>query len=189
MSDSSGLPFLPHSNGRRDHQRYDRFWHQPGIVALGCILASFSAGIGRILFLTRQTTGSRSENLFFLGLCLGGSISSIFWGFGLFYTYQLPILSIVFSLLEYCCHCSSADLGKPFDVISPLRCSNSAIRHSHFKRLQMSARDISPHFDGRHPCRSSRGQAYDEWTAGEGRSLLPMTSGKLKIPNILLKIR
>ena len=48
------------------------FGTNPGIVALGCILASFSAGIGRILFVDppnhRMTIW---KNLFFLGICLG----------------------------------------------------------------------------------------------------------------------
>ncbi|MDD3319254.1 MAG: HDIG domain-containing protein [Synergistaceae bacterium] len=118
------------------------FGTNPGIVALGCILASFSAGIGRILFLdppNHRVTIWR--NLFFLGLCLGAVSVAVHWGLGLFYTYQLPILSIVFSLFWSTVVIALLPIWENlFDVISPLR----LLELSHpsqplLKRLQIEA--------------------------------------------------
>ncbi|MDY9920250.1 MAG: HDIG domain-containing protein [Synergistota bacterium] len=118
------------------------FGTNPGIVALGCILASFSAGIGRILFLdppNHRVTIWR--NLFFLGLCLGAVSIAVHWGLGLFYTYQLPILSLVFSLFWSTVVIALLPIWENlFDVISPLR----LLELSHpsqplLKRLQIEA--------------------------------------------------
>jgi putative nucleotidyltransferase with HDIG domain len=118
------------------------FGTNPGIVALGCILASFSAGIGRVLFLdppNHRVTIWR--NLFFLGLSLGAVSIAVHWGLGLFYTYQLPILSLVFSLFWSTLVIALLPIWENlFDVISPLR----LLELSHpsqplLKRLQIEA--------------------------------------------------
>ncbi len=118
------------------------FGTNPGIVALGCIMASFSAGIGRILFLdppNHRVTIWR--NLFFLGLCLGAVSIAVHWGLGLFFTYQLPILSLVFSLFWSTVVIALLPIWENlFDVISPLR----LLELSHpsqplLKRLQIEA--------------------------------------------------
>ncbi len=118
------------------------FGTNPGIVALGCILATFSAGIGRILFIdppNHRVTIWR--NLFFLGLCLGAVSMAVHWGLGLFYTYQLPMLSIVFSLFWSTLVIALLPIWENlFDVISPLR----LLELSHpsqplLKRLQIEA--------------------------------------------------
>ncbi|MBP8683947.1 MAG: HDIG domain-containing protein [Synergistaceae bacterium] len=118
------------------------FGTNPGIVALGCIMASFSAGIGRILFLdppNHRVTIWR--NLFFLGLCLGAVSIAVHWGLGLFFTYQLPVLSLVFSLFWSTVVIALLPIWENlFDVISPLR----LLELSHpsqplLKRLQIEA--------------------------------------------------
>lgn len=118
------------------------FGTNPGIVALGCIMASFSAGIGRILFLdppNHRVTIWR--NLFFLGLCLGAVSIAVNWGLGLFFTYQLPVLSLVFSLFWSTVVIALLPIWENlFDVISPLR----LLELSHpsqplLKRLQIEA--------------------------------------------------
>ena len=118
------------------------FGTNPGIVALGCILASFSAGIGRILFIdppNHRVTIWR--NLFILGLCLGAVSTAVHWGLGLFYTYQLPILLLVFSLFWSTLVIALLPIWENlFDVISPLR----LLELSHpsqplLKRLQIEA--------------------------------------------------
>ena len=118
------------------------FGTNPGIVALGCIMASFSAGIGRILFLdppNHRVTIWR--NLFFLGLCLGAVSIAVHWGLGLFFTYQLPVLSLGFSLFWSTVVIALLPIWENlFDVISPLR----LLELSHpsqplLKRLQIEA--------------------------------------------------
>ena len=118
------------------------FGTNPGIVALGCILASFSAGMGRILFIdppNHRVTIWR--NLFVLGLCLGAVSTAVHWGLGLFYTYQLPILLLVFSLFWSTLVIALLPIWENlFDVISPLR----LLELSHpsqplLKRLQIEA--------------------------------------------------
>ena len=118
------------------------FGTNPGIVALGCIMASFSAGIGRILFLdppNHRVTIWRK--LFFLGLCLGAVSIAVHWGLGLFFTYQLPVLSLVFSLFWSTVVIALLPIWENlFDVISPLR----LLELSHpsqplLKRLQIEA--------------------------------------------------
>lgn len=118
------------------------FGTNPGIVALGCILASFSAGIGRILFIdppNHRVTIWR--NLFILGLCLGAVSTAVHWGLGLFYTYQLPVLLLVFSLFWSTLVIALLPIWENlFDVISPLR----LLELSHpsqplLKRLQIEA--------------------------------------------------
>ncbi len=118
------------------------FGTNPGIVALGCLLALFSAGIGRVLFLdppNQRVTIWR--NLFFLGLCLGAVSFAVHWGLILYYTYQLPILSVVFSLFWSTLVIALLPIWENlFDVISPLR----LLELSHpsqplLKRLQLEA--------------------------------------------------
>lgn len=118
------------------------FGTNPGIIALGCILAVFSAAIGRVLFIdppNHRVTIWR--NLFFLGLCLGAVSVSVHWGLGLFYNYRLPILSIVFSLFWSTMVIALLPIWENlFDVISPLR----LLELSHpsqplLKRLQIEA--------------------------------------------------
>lgn len=118
------------------------FGTNPGIVALGCIMASCSAGIGRILFFdppNHRVTIWR--NLFFLGLCLGAVSIALHWGLGLFFTYQLPVLSLVFSLFWSTVVIALLPIWENlFDVISPLR----LLELSHpsqplLKRLQIEA--------------------------------------------------
>ena len=118
------------------------FGTNPGIVALGCLLALFSAGIGRILFLdppNQRVTIWR--NLFFLGLCLGAVSVAVHWGLVLYYTYQLPVLSVVFSLFWSTLVIALLPIWENFfDVISPLR----LLELSHpsqplLKRLQIEA--------------------------------------------------
>ncbi|MDD4160667.1 MAG: HDIG domain-containing protein, partial [Synergistaceae bacterium] len=118
------------------------FGTNPGIVALGCILASFSAGIGRILFLDPPNHRATIwRNLFFLGLCLGAVSIAVHWGLGLFYTYQMPILSLVFSLFWSTLVIALLPIWENlFDVISPMR----LLELSHpsqplLKRLQIEA--------------------------------------------------
>jgi len=118
------------------------FGTNPGIVALGCLLALFSAGIGRILFLdppNQRVTIWR--NLFFLGLCLGAVSVAVHWGLVLYYTYQLPILLVIFSLFWSTLVIALLPIWENlFDVISPLR----LLELSHpsqplLKRLQIEA--------------------------------------------------
>ncbi len=118
------------------------FGTNPGIVALGCIMASFSAGIGRVLFLDPPNHRVMIwRNLFFLGLCLGAVSIAVHWGLGLFFTYQLPILSLVFSLFWSTVVIALLPIWENlFDVISPLR----LLELSHpsqplLKRLQIEA--------------------------------------------------
>ncbi len=118
------------------------FGTNPGIVALGCILASFSAGIGRILFVDppnhRMTIW---KNLFFLGICLGFVSVCIHWGLGLYFTYNLMISSLLFSAFWGAIVVALLPLWENmFDIISPLR----LLELSHpsqplIKRLQMEA--------------------------------------------------
>lgn len=118
------------------------FGTNPGIVALGCILASFSAGIGRILFVDppnhRMTIW---KNLFFLGICLGVVSVCINWGLGLYFTYNLMLSSLLFSAFWGAIVVALLPLWENmFDIISPLR----LLELSHpsqplIKRLQMEA--------------------------------------------------
>lgn len=118
------------------------FGTNPGIVALGCILASFSAGIGRILFVDppnhRMTIW---KNLFFLGICLGFVSVCIHWGLGLYFTYNLMLSSLLFSAFWGAIVVALLPLWENmFDIISPLR----LLELSHpsqplTKRLQMEA--------------------------------------------------
>ncbi len=118
------------------------FGTNPGIVSLGCILASFSAGIGRIMFVDppnhRMTIW---KNLFFLGICLGVVSVCIHWGLGLYFTYNLIISSLLFSAFWGAIVVALLPLWENiFDIISPLR----LLELSHpsqplIKRLQMEA--------------------------------------------------
>jgi len=79
--------------------------------------------------------------LFTTGLCLGAVSIAVHWGLGLFFTYQLPILSLVFSLFWSTLVIALLPIWENlFDVISPLR----LLELSHpsqplLKRLQIEA--------------------------------------------------
>jgi len=114
----------------------------PGIITIGFILASFSAGIGRVLFLDppnhRMTIW---KNLFFLGICLGTLSILIHWGLSLSITKKLVVSSLVFSAVWGAVVVALLPLWENlFDVISPLR----LLELSHpsqplMKRLQIEA--------------------------------------------------
>lgn len=114
----------------------------PGFVALGCILSSFSAGIGRILFIDPPNHRMAIwRNLFFLGVCLGLITIFIHWGLGLYLSYNIALASLVFSALWGAIVVALLPMWENmFDVISPLR----LLELSHpsqplLKRLQMEA--------------------------------------------------
>ncbi|MCD8163632.1 MAG: HDIG domain-containing protein [Synergistaceae bacterium] len=118
------------------------FGTNPGIVCLGCILAAFSAGIGRILFIdppNHRITIWR--NLFFLGLCLGAASICIHWGLGLYFDYNLALGAVFFSAIWGTIVVALLPLWENvFDVLSPLR----LLELSHpsqplIKRLQIEA--------------------------------------------------
>lgn len=114
----------------------------PGVVTIGFILASFSAGIGRVLFIDppnhRMTIW---KNLFFLGLCLGIVNIFIHWGLGLAITRNLIISCLIFSAVWGAIVVALLPLWENiFDIISPLR----LLELSHpsqplMKRLQIEA--------------------------------------------------
>ncbi|MDO5115809.1 MAG: HDIG domain-containing protein [Synergistaceae bacterium] len=118
------------------------FGSNPGIVCLGCILAAFSGGIGRILFFdppNHRITIWR--NLFFLGLCLGAVSICVHWGLGLYFDYNLALGAVLFSAVWGTIVVALLPLWENvFDVLSPLR----LLELSHpsqplIKRLQMEA--------------------------------------------------
>ncbi len=114
----------------------------PGIICLGTILAAFSGGIGRILFIdppNHRITIWR--NLFFLGICLGIVSICIHWGLGLYFTYNLALSAVLYSAIWGTIVVALLPLWENiFDVLSPLR----LLELSHpsqplIKRLQMEA--------------------------------------------------
>lgn len=114
----------------------------PGTVCLGCMLAAFSGGIGRILFLdppNHRITIWR--NLFFLGLCLGVVSICMHWGLGIYFDYNLAIGAVLYSAIWATIVVALLPLWENvFDVLSPLR----LLELSHpsqplMKRLQMEA--------------------------------------------------
>lgn len=118
------------------------FGTTPGSVALAAILATFSANIGRVLFLNppnhRLTIW---RNLFLLGVFLGGVSVFVHWGLGIYFTYRLPLSAILFSAIWATIVVALLPLWEfMFDVISPLR----LLELSHpsqpiLKRLQLEA--------------------------------------------------
>lgn len=114
----------------------------PGIVALGCMLSSFSAGIGRILFIDPPNHRITIwKDLFFLGVCLSLISVVIHWGLGIFFTYRLILLSLLYSAAWGAIVVALLPFWENmFDVISPLR----LLELSHpsqplIKRLQLEA--------------------------------------------------
>lgn len=114
----------------------------PGIVAIGCMLAPLSAGLGRILFLDSPNHRITIwRNLFFLGLCLSVFSIVIHWGLGIFFTYRMLLMSLMYSALWGTIVVALLPLWENiFDVISPLR----LLELSHptqplIKRLQLEA--------------------------------------------------
>lgn len=114
----------------------------PGIVTIGCILASFSAGIGRVLFIDPPNHRMAIwKNLFFLGICLGTVSIFIHWGLGLSITRNLVVSCLIFSAAWGAIVVALLPLWENmFDVISPLR----LLELSHpsqplMKRLQIEA--------------------------------------------------
>lgn len=118
------------------------FGVNPGYVALAAILSSFSAGIGRILF--KNPPNHRFtiwRNLFLIGVCLGGISIVAHWGMGMYFTYTLPLSSVLFSAIWGTIVVALLPFWEyMFDVISPLR----LLELSHpsqpiIKRLQLEA--------------------------------------------------
>ena len=114
----------------------------PGILILGCVLASFSASIGRMMF--NDPPNDRIaiwKNLFFLGLCLGVVSVGIHWGLGLYFTHWLIISSLIFSAFWGALVVALLPLWENlFDVISPLRLLELSHPSQHLiKRMQMEA--------------------------------------------------
>lgn len=118
------------------------FGTNPGMVCLGCLLAAFSAGMGRILFIdppNHRITIWR--NLFVLGLGLGAVSVCVHWGLGLYFTYNLVLSAVLYSAVWGAIVVALLPLWENiFDVLSPLR----LLELSHpsqplIKRLQMEA--------------------------------------------------
>lgn len=118
------------------------FGTNPGTVAAAAVLASFSASIGRILFLNPPNHRFAIwRNLFLLGVFLGAVTVLIHWGLGIHFTYSLPLSVILFSAIWGTIVVALLPFWEfMFDVISPLR----LLELSHpsqpiLKRLQIEA--------------------------------------------------
>lgn len=118
------------------------FGTNPGIVALGCILAVFAASIGRMMFLDPPThRGTIWKKLFILGIFLGIVSVCIHWGLGLFYEYSLFFYALLFSFIWSTIVIALLPIWENlFDVISPLRLLElSDPSQPLLKRLQIEA--------------------------------------------------
>lgn len=114
----------------------------PWTICLGCIISTFSASVGRMLFVDppnhRMTIW---KNLFFLGLCLCFVTLLMHWGLGLHISKKLVAVSILFSAAWGAIVVALLPMWENmFDVISPLR----LLELSHpsqplIKRLQLEA--------------------------------------------------
>lgn len=118
------------------------FGATPGTVAVTAILASFSAGIGRVIFLNPPNHRFTIwRNLFLLGVFLGAITVFIHWGLGKYFTYALPFSTVLFSAVWSTIVVALLPFWEfVFDVISPLR----LLELSHpsqpmLKRLQLEA--------------------------------------------------
>lgn len=118
------------------------FGTDPGIIALGCVVASFAAGIGRVFFLESPNNRvSIWKDLFVLGLCLGTVSVCLHWGLGIFFDYKLPISCVLYSAIWATIILALLPLWENlFDVLSQLR----LLELSHpsqplIKRLQIEA--------------------------------------------------
>ena len=118
------------------------FGTNPGIVALGCILAPIAAGIGRVFFIDSPSNRVTIwKDLFIMGLCLGAASLCIHWGLGLYYDYKLVLSCILYSAVWATIILALLPLWENlFDVISQLR----LLELSHpsqplIKRLQIEA--------------------------------------------------
>lgn len=118
------------------------FGVNPGYVALGAILSTSAASLGRVLFANPPNHRFTIwRNLFLLGIGLG--VISVFfhWGLGVYFTYRLPVSAILFSAVWGTIVVALLPLWEStFDVISPLR----LLELSHpsqpiLKRLQIEA--------------------------------------------------
>lgn len=118
------------------------FGTTPVAVAVAAILASFSASIGRIIFLNPPNHRFTIwRNLFLLGAFLGGVTVVIYWGLDIHFTYTLPLSAILLSAVWGTIVVALLPFWEyMFDVISPLR----LLELSHpsqpiLKRLQLEA--------------------------------------------------
>lgn len=118
------------------------FGVNPVYVALGAILSTSSASIGRVLFVNppnHRFTIWRS--LFLLGVCLGAISVFSHWGLGIYFNYSLPLSAILFSAVWGTIVVALLPLWEfMFGIISPLR----LLELSHpsqpiLKRLQIEA--------------------------------------------------
>ena len=114
----------------------------PGVVCLGCILAGFSGGIGRIMFLNPPNHRITIwRNLFLLGIALGVVSVCVYWGLDLYFDRNIAFGTVLFSAIWATIVVALLPLWENiFDVISPLR----LLELSHpsqplIKRLQMEA--------------------------------------------------
>ncbi len=114
----------------------------PGIVCLGCILAAFAGGVGRVMFLNPPNHRITIwRNLFLLGLALGVVSVCVYWGLDLYVDRNLALGTTLYSAVWATIVVALLPLWENiFDVISPLR----LLELSHpsqplIKRLQMEA--------------------------------------------------
>lgn len=118
------------------------FGTTPSTVAVAAILASFSASIGRVIFLNPPNHRFAIwRNLFLLGVFLGAITVVIYWGLGIHFTYTLPLSAILLSAVWSTIVVALLPFWEyMFDVISPMR----LLELSHpsqpiLKRLQLEA--------------------------------------------------
>lgn len=118
------------------------FGANPGVAALGCFLAIFSASIGRFLFIDPPSDRVTVwRNLFVLGLILGAIAIFVQWGLGIYFSYNLVLISLLFSAVWSTIVVAALPLWEYFfDVLSPLR----LLELSHpsqplLKRMQIEA--------------------------------------------------
>lgn len=118
------------------------FGANPGAIAMGCILALFSASLGRVFF--RDPASERFtiwKNLFVMGVGLGVVSLGIHWGLGIYSTYSVIFVTLLYSAIWATIVVALLPLWESaFDVISPMR----LLELSHqsqplLKRLQLEA--------------------------------------------------
>lgn len=114
----------------------------PGIVCLGCVLAGFAGGCGRVMFLNPPNHRIAIwRNLFLLGIALGVLSVCIYWGLDLYFERNIAFGTVLYSAVWATIVVALLPLWENiFDVISPLR----LLELSHpsqplIKRIQMEA--------------------------------------------------
>ena len=114
----------------------------PGVVCLGCILACFSAGCGRVMFMNPPNHRITIwRNLFLLGVALGVISVCVYWGLDLYLEKNIVFGTVLYSAVWATIVVAFLPLWENiFDVISPLR----LLELSHpsqplIKRIQMEA--------------------------------------------------